>query len=161
MLRLRTLCCDGEACSSAASSTHSVTCCCFLPGIGVLKQEKLVLQVPWEDLRYMFGEIMYGGHIVEDWDRRLASAYLLKYFQDSLSEGLTLFPGFATPSNNLSYAQVRSSITRQACPALTPSMPCDVPGHQAALVLPCQGLAWPAVVSFAACIGCHTPITDL
>ena len=26
-------------------------------------------RVPWEDLRYLFGEIMYGGHIVEDWDR--------------------------------------------------------------------------------------------
>lgn len=30
-------------------------------------------QVPWDDLRYIFGEIMYGGHIVEDWDRRLAN----------------------------------------------------------------------------------------
>ena len=32
-------------------------------------------QVPWDDLRYIFGEIMYGGHIVEDWDRRLANRY--------------------------------------------------------------------------------------
>jgi dynein heavy chain len=39
-------------------------------------------RVPWEDLRYLIGEIMYGGHIVEDWDRRLAGAYLHKYFQE-------------------------------------------------------------------------------
>lgn len=26
-------------------------------------------QVPWADLRYLFGEIMYGGHIVNDFDR--------------------------------------------------------------------------------------------
>ena len=65
------------------------------------------LQVPWEDLRYIFGEIMYGGHIVEDWDRRLASAYLLKYFQPGLSDGINLFPGFSTPPTNLSYQQVR------------------------------------------------------
>ncbi len=25
------------------------------------------VKVPWDDLRYIFGEIMYGGHIVEDW----------------------------------------------------------------------------------------------
>jgi len=79
----------------------------------------MVPQVPWEDLRYIFGEIMYGGHIVEDWDRRLASAYLLKYFQESLSDGLTLFPGFATPPTNLSYVQVRSALCcpANACPA--------------------------------------------
>ena len=72
-----------------------------------IKGGLLNAQVPWEDLRYIFGEIMYGGHIVEDWDRRLAAAYLLKYFQESLSDGLTLFPGFATPPTNLSYVQVR------------------------------------------------------
>lgn len=27
------------------------------------------LQVPWDDLQYLFGEIIYGGHIVEQWDR--------------------------------------------------------------------------------------------
>ena len=32
--------------------------------------------VPWDDLRYIFGEIMYGGHIVDDWDRRLCNSYL-------------------------------------------------------------------------------------
>lgn len=66
-------------------------------------------QVPWEDMRYIFGEIMYGGHIVEDWDRRLASAYLLKYFHEGLSDSLQLFPGFSTPSSTLSHRQVAAN----------------------------------------------------
>lgn len=33
-------------------------------------------RIPWDDLKYIFGEIMYGGHIVDDWDRRLCAAYL-------------------------------------------------------------------------------------
>lgn len=36
-------------------------------------------KVPWEDLRYLFGEIMYGGHITDDWDRRLDKTYLEVY----------------------------------------------------------------------------------
>lgn len=62
--------------------------------------------MPWDDLRYVFGEIMYGGHIVEDWDRRLAAAYLLKYFNEGLLEGMEMFPGFNTPANSLSHKQV-------------------------------------------------------
>jgi dynein heavy chain len=31
---------------------------------------------PWQDLRYIFGEIMYGGHITDAWDRRTCNTYL-------------------------------------------------------------------------------------
>lgn len=41
-------------------------------------------QVPWEDLRYLFGEIMYGGHITDDWDRRLCRVYLEEFMNPSL-----------------------------------------------------------------------------
>ena len=58
------------------------------------------LQVPWEDLRYLFGEIMYGGHITDDWDRRLCRTYLEEYMNPDMLEGeLYLAPGFPIPPN--------------------------------------------------------------
>ncbi|KAM8838403.1 dynein axonemal heavy chain 11 [Synchiropus picturatus] len=57
-------------------------------------------QVPWEDLRYLFGEIMYGGHITDDWDRRLCRTYLEEYMQpNQFDRKLALTPGFVVPSN--------------------------------------------------------------
>ena len=49
-------------------------------------------KIPWEDLRYIFGEIMYGGHIVDDWDRRLCKTYLTNLMQDLLLDEFELFP---------------------------------------------------------------------
>lgn len=54
----------------------------------------------------MCGEIMYGGHIVEDWDRRLASAYLHNYFNDALLDGMEIFPGFSVPPATMTHIQV-------------------------------------------------------
>uniref|UniRef100_G1NZM7 Dynein axonemal heavy chain 11 n=1 Tax=Myotis lucifugus TaxID=59463 RepID=G1NZM7_MYOLU len=60
--------------------------------------------VPWEDLRYLFGEIMYGGHITDDWDRRLCRVYLEEFMNPSLIEDeLLLAPGFAAPPNLSDY----------------------------------------------------------
>ncbi|NWQ91943.1 DYH17 protein, partial [Burhinus bistriatus] len=55
-------------------------------------------KVPWDDLRYLFGEIMYGGHITDDWDRRLCRTYLSEYIRaEMLEEELYLAPGFLIP----------------------------------------------------------------
>lgn len=48
-------------------------------------------KVPWEDLRYLFGEIMYGGHITDDWDRRLCISYLEELMQPGLVRSMFLF----------------------------------------------------------------------
>lgn len=70
--------------------------------IGDLRDSYLVLnkylennqgqKVPFDDLIYIFGEIMYGGHIVNDLDRRLCRAYLDHLMNDSLFDELELFP---------------------------------------------------------------------
>jgi len=55
-------------------------------------------KVPWENLRYLFGEIMYGGHITDDWDRRLCRVYLEEYMNPIMFDGeLHLAPGFPIP----------------------------------------------------------------
>ncbi|KAL0984038.1 hypothetical protein UPYG_G00136240 [Umbra pygmaea] len=57
-------------------------------------------KVPYDDLRYLFGEIMYGGHITDDWDRRLCRTYLEEYIKPEMMEGeLCLAPSFPLPGN--------------------------------------------------------------
>ncbi|XP_030063865.1 dynein axonemal heavy chain 9 [Microcaecilia unicolor] len=57
-------------------------------------------KVPYDDLRYLFGEIMYGGHITDDWDRRLCKTYLEEFIKPEMMEGeLLLAPGFLLPGN--------------------------------------------------------------
>ena len=69
------------------------------------------VQVPWDDLRYLFGEILYGGHIVEDWDRRLSSAYLNKHFTEALLESPELFPGFTPAPSNANHKAVGTCLS--------------------------------------------------
>lgn len=57
-----------------------VLCCLFMI-LCIMHMWVIITKVPWEDLRYLFGEIMYGGHITDDWDRRLCRTYLEEYMQ--------------------------------------------------------------------------------
>eukprot|EP00931_Biecheleriopsis_adriatica_P003888 TRINITY_DN10563_c0_g2_i1.p1 TRINITY_DN10563_c0_g2~~TRINITY_DN10563_c0_g2_i1.p1 ORF type:complete len:2985 (-),score=661.93 TRINITY_DN10563_c0_g2_i1:306-8801(-) len=50
------------------------------------------VKIPWEDLKYIFGEIMYGGHIVDDWDRRMCEKYLSYFMQDEILDEMELVP---------------------------------------------------------------------
>jgi len=61
--------------------------------------------IPWDDLRYIFGEIMYGGHITDAYDRRLCNAFLLSYIREELLDNLAFFPKFEVPTPNLSHKQ--------------------------------------------------------
>jgi len=67
-------------------------------------------KIPWADLRYITGEILYGGHITNNFDRRLVDAYLNTYLNPDLLDGVTIFPGFVTPSNSMNCKQYREYI---------------------------------------------------
>lgn len=61
----------------------------------------------------MVGEIMYGGHVVEAWDRRLVAAYLQNFLSPSLLEGSggTLCAGIPLPPPSLTHhAQIAKFI---------------------------------------------------
>lgn len=67
--------------------------------------EVLGTEVPWPDLRYIFGDIMYGGHITDPWDRRVNNTYLQVYVNPELLNGMNLAAGFKSPdSAKLDYA---------------------------------------------------------
>ena len=67
-------------------------------------------KVPWDDLKYIIGEIMYGGHVVEDWDRRTVEMYLESYLKEELLEGIEFFPKFSSPPNTLNHKQTMEFI---------------------------------------------------
>ena len=111
--------------SSRAALRRKEMCCTHRHGVALCGKEMhrrcghaARVQVPWDDLVYIFGEIMYGGHIVEDWDRRLANAYLFRYFNESMLEGLEFFPGFSAPPSTMNHKQVVEYL--QEMPGETP-----------------------------------------
>lgn len=68
-------------------------------------------KVPWADLRYLFGEIMYGGHIVNDFDRLLANTYLDFYMRDELLEEMPLYPFLESGSGTEAFRAASTSAT--------------------------------------------------
>ncbi|XP_028981786.1 dynein heavy chain 10, axonemal [Diachasma alloeum] len=41
-------------------------------------------RIPWNSLKYLIGEVMYGGRIIDSYDRRIAKTYMNEYFGDFL-----------------------------------------------------------------------------
>lgn len=39
-------------------------------------------QTPWDALKYLIAGVNYGGHVTDDWDRRLLVTYINHYFCD-------------------------------------------------------------------------------
>lgn len=39
--------------------------------------------VPWNALKYLIAGICYGGHVTDDWDRRLLNTYINQYFNEN------------------------------------------------------------------------------
>jgi len=75
-------------------------------------------ETPWADVRYLFGEVMYGGHITDPWDRRITSTYLEVLLNPDLVDEKTdylLAPGFR-PMLEGKYSDYRTYIEEASPP---------------------------------------------
>ena len=59
-------------------------------------------KVPWDDMKYIIGEIMYGGHITDDWDRKLCKAYLDFLMKEELFDEMDMIP-YPPKNSNTSF----------------------------------------------------------
>ena len=41
-------------------------------------------ETPWDSLKYLIAGICYGGHVTDDWDRRLLMTYVQQFFTDEV-----------------------------------------------------------------------------
>jgi dynein heavy chain len=70
-------------------------------------------RIPWADLKYIFGEIIYGGHIVDDWDRILCNSYLDGFMVPALcQEDFELYPFDDTKKHSLKLPPNNSKFNR-------------------------------------------------
>lgn len=76
--------------------------------------------VPWEDLRYIFGEIMYGGHITDFFDRRTNQTYLNMIFNPNLLKDGELVPDLLSPDANIYEYDDYENMIKCALPVESP-----------------------------------------
>ena len=112
--------------------------------------------IPWDDLRYMFGEVFYGGHITDDMDRRCCTTYL----EVKASFSLVIRPGTEGAGKN-SQANEVHFITQ--CGEFIPTCKvfrdtrCQLRGCAAANdMICCQCITCNLAASTTCCV-CHNP----
>ncbi|KAF8276972.1 putative dynein heavy chain [Trypanosoma cruzi] len=85
--------------------------------------------IPWDTLRYLVGEAMYGGRVTDSMDRRIVKTYLEEYFGDFLFD--TFQPFYFYVNDEVSYCLPADStdsnkrVTLQQMMALVESFPKD------------------------------------
>ncbi|XP_076299453.1 dynein axonemal heavy chain 10-like [Lasioglossum baleicum] len=48
-------------------------------------------RIPWDSLKYLIGEVMYGGRVIDNYDRRVSQTYMDEYFGDFLFDAFQPF----------------------------------------------------------------------
>uniref|UniRef100_A0A3Q3JPP1 Uncharacterized protein n=1 Tax=Monopterus albus TaxID=43700 RepID=A0A3Q3JPP1_MONAL len=75
-----------------------------LLGVALQVSENLLSQyldnyeeIPWDALKYLIAGVNYGGHVTDDWDRRLLTTYISDYFCDAAINQLSSLSSYYIP----------------------------------------------------------------
>lgn len=72
---------------------------------------------PWTTLKYLIGEIIYGGKVIDAYDRRILLAYVEEYFGDFIYSSYQPFTFYNCKDGSLSskYIEIERKILEHDC----------------------------------------------
>ena len=50
-------------------------------------------KIPWNSLKYLIGEVMYGGRAIDSFDRRILNTYMDEYMGDFIFDTFQVSTG--------------------------------------------------------------------
>jgi len=48
-------------------------------------------EIPWSTLRYLIGNVMYGGRVIDSYDQRIVNTFMEEYFGEFVVENFQPF----------------------------------------------------------------------
>lgn len=62
-------------------------------------------EIPWTALKYLIGEIIYGGRVINSYDRRILLTYVEEYFGDFICNAYQPFSFYNNCRNDCKPSQ--------------------------------------------------------
>nr|VZI42327.1 unnamed protein product [Spirometra erinaceieuropaei] len=79
-------------------------------------------KVPWGNLRYLIGEVTYGGRVTDEFDRRILTTYMNEYFGDFIFDA---FQPFHFYKNNEFDYLIPNGLTRDVFSSYIETLPLE------------------------------------